>query len=184
MASPLWTRRPTGRARRHSDDHGTARPHRNRSHDLQAMPPGGTMTTTTRLSTSDVDARDGFGYWADAVSSTFVPLECSTTLDRPFNAELVSIGVGDLQLTRITAASHRVARTRRTIRRDDPEMIKVSLQIRGTAWISQDGRDAVLADGDLTMYDTSRPYTLMFDEHRQYSTAVVMFPANLLGIPV
>jgi AraC-like DNA-binding protein len=141
------------------------------------------MTTTTRLSTSDVDAREGFDYWADAVSSTFVPLECSTTLDRPFTAELISIGVGDLQLTRVTAASHRVARTRRTIRRDDPEMIKVSLQLRGTAWISQDGRDAVLADGDLTMYDTSRPYTLMFDEHRQYSIAVVMFPGSLLGIP-
>jgi hypothetical protein len=60
------------------------------------------MTTTTRLSTSDVDAAEGFDYWAEAVSSTFVPLECSTTLERPFLAELVSIGIDDLQLTRVT----------------------------------------------------------------------------------
>jgi AraC-like DNA-binding protein len=141
------------------------------------------MTTTTRLSTSDVDARESFDYWADAVSGTFVPLECSTTLDVPFNAELVSSGVGDLQLSRVIAASHSVARTRPTIRRDDPEMIKVSVLLHGTAWISQDGRAAVLADGDLTMYDTSRPYTLMLDGHQQHRMAVIMFPGSLLGIP-
>ena len=44
---------------------------------------------TTRLSTSAVDTRDGFDYWNDAVSSTFVPLECRTNVTDVFRGELI-----------------------------------------------------------------------------------------------
>ena len=122
---------------------------------------------TTRLTTTAVDARDGFDYWNDAVSSTFVPLECRSAFRATFRGEIVNVSVGDVQFTKVTAASHRVRRTRPTIARNDPELIKICVQLYGTGRISQDGRDAELHPGDLTMYDTSRPYTLSFDADRR-----------------
>jgi AraC-like DNA-binding protein len=138
---------------------------------------------TTRLSTSAVDDRDGFEYWKNAVSSTFVPLECRTDVTGVFRGELVNVTLGDIQLTRIAAASHQVQRTRRAIGSNDPGLLKVALQIRGTGRISQDGHEAKLGPGDLTLYDTTRPYTLRYDDNASFETFILMFPAQLLGLP-
>src|SRR5947209_3492317 len=114
---------------------------------LLATSSGGTMTVTltsahtTRLSTTTVDECDGFAYWSEAVSSTFVPLECRTDVIDGFRGELVNVGVGNVQLTRVAAAPHQVQRTRRTIARNDPGLLKVALQMQGTGRISQDGRE-------------------------------------------
>jgi AraC-like DNA-binding protein len=139
-------------------------------------------TTTIRLTTAEVRPQDGFDYWNDVVSSTFVPLECRNGAPAGFHGELANVSLGDLQLTRVTAAPHAVRRTRRTIARNDPGVLKVVTQISGTGRISQDGRDAELAPGDLTLYDTTRPYTLSFDEPAEFETFVVMFPGELLGL--
>jgi AraC-like DNA-binding protein len=138
---------------------------------------------TTRLNTTAVDDRDGFEYWRDVVSSTFVPLECRTEVDDVFRGDLANVCLGDASLTRISAAPHQVQRTRRTIGRNDPGLLKVALQMRGTGRISQDGREAVLSPGDLALYDTSRPYTLRYDDHTSFETFVLMFPDQLLGLP-
>jgi AraC-like DNA-binding protein len=137
---------------------------------------------TTRLTTTDVDARAGFDYWNDAVSSTFVPLECSTSVQGTFRGEIVNVGFGDVQFTKVTAAPHQVRRTRRTIARNDPGLLKACVQLGGTGRISQDGREAELQPGDLTIYDTSRPYTLSFAADAAFGTLVVMFPAAELGL--
>jgi AraC-like DNA-binding protein len=136
----------------------------------------------TTLSTSAVDDRDGFEYWNDAVSSTFVPLECRTAVTDVFRGNLVSVTLGDVQLSRISAAQHQVQRTRRTIGRNDPGLLKLALQIHGTGRISQDGREARLDPGDLALYDTTRPYTLRYDDHTSFETLIVMFPDQLLGL--
>jgi AraC-like DNA-binding protein len=142
----------------------------------------GTMRAT-HLSTAAVGAGAEFDYWADAVSATFVPLECSLGQDgfgTAFHADLVNVRVGEVQFTRITAAAHRVLRTRRMIARSDVGQYKIGLQLDGVGWISQGGRDAVLRPGDLTVYDTSRPYTLAFDGDT--TTFVFMVPDHVLGL--
>jgi len=137
---------------------------------------------TTRLTTTDVEAREGFDYWNDAVSSTFVPLECGTSVQATFRGELVNVAFGDVQFTKVTAAPHQVRRTRATIARNDPGLLKACVQLGGTGRISQDGREAELRPGDLTIYDTSRPYTLDFAADAAFGTLVVMFPAGELGL--
>jgi hypothetical protein len=67
--------------------------------------------TTTRLSTAEVGAGAEFDFWADAISSTFVPLDCAPTADGAFHAELVSTRAADVGFTQVTAAPHRVDRT-------------------------------------------------------------------------
>jgi AraC-like DNA-binding protein len=139
--------------------------------------------TTTRLSTTEVGAGAAFDFWADAISSTFVPLDCAPITDGAFRAELVNVRAADVQFTHVTAAPHRVLRTRRMIARSDAGNYKVGLQLAGVGWISQGGRDAVLRPGDLTVYDTSRPYTLAFDPATPVETFVFMVPDHLLGLP-
>jgi AraC-like DNA-binding protein len=136
--------------------------------------------TTMRLTTARVGTGAEFDFWADAVSSTFVPLECALVPAGAFHGELVSTRVGDVRFTRVTAAAHRVTRTRRMIARNDAGHYKIGLQLAGVGWISQGGRDAVLRPGDLTVYDTSRPYTLAFDGAT--TTFVFMVPDDVLGL--
>ncbi|WP_322748340.1 MULTISPECIES: helix-turn-helix domain-containing protein [unclassified Frankia] len=140
-------------------------------------------TPTTRLTTTAVDAREGFDYWNDAVSSTFVPLECRTGTPAGFQGEIVNVSLGDVQLSLVTAAPHQVQRTRRGIARNDPGLLKVCLQLRGSGRIGQDGREAEMRPGDFTLYDTTRPYTLSFDDPTGFGAFVVMFPGDGLGLP-
>jgi AraC-like DNA-binding protein len=141
--------------------------------------------TATRLSTTAAGAGAQFDYWADAASSTFVPLEAGPAVPgafgAAFHADLVNVRIGNVQFTRVTAAAHRVLRTRRMIARSDVGHYKIGLQLSGVGWISQGGRDAVLRPGDLTVYDTSRPYTLAFDGDT--ATFVFMVPDHVLGLP-
>jgi hypothetical protein len=53
--------------------------------------------------------------------------------------------------------------------------------LAGTGLLIQDDREAVLTPGDLAVYDTDRPYSLVFDE--DFRTMVVMFPKHLLSLP-
>ena len=153
----------------------------------RADQPGGIMSMTTlarpsgstTLSTADVESGRGFDYWADAVTSTFVPLECRTQQSAAFHGDLVNRSLGDFQFTLVSAEAHRVARTRRMIALNDPGLMKVCLQVRGSGRINQDGREAEIFPGDLTMYDTSRPYVLSFDHNpRRLRDAGVHVPAG------
>lgn len=140
---------------------------------------------TTTVSTADVESGRGFDYWADAVTSTFVPLECRTQQPGTFRGDLDNRCLGDFQFTLVSAGAHRVARTRRMIALNDPGLMKVCLQVRGSGRINQDGRDAEILPGDITMYDTSRPYVLSFDHNREgFETLVFMFPQATMGLPI
>lgn len=56
-----------------------------------------------------------------------------------------------------------MARTRRLITRSSDDMMLVSLAVKGDGCVRQDGREARLSPGDLALYDTTRPYELLFD---------------------
>lgn len=58
---------------------------------------------------------------------------------------------------------------------------KFSLIERGTGMIVQNGRETALGPGDMALYDTDKPYSLVFDGDIRMS--IVMFPRELLDIP-
>ena len=129
---------------------------------------------TEILRTSSVAPVEGFDLWESAVSSTFVQLEVKPVGDEPFRGEVVSQSLGDVQVARVTADAHHVARTKRTIAQADCDQYKLSLQVRGYCRITQDSRETVLSPGDMTIYDCSRAYTLAFDD--TFQQLVFMFP--------
>ncbi|PRI09978.1 helix-turn-helix domain-containing protein [Leucobacter massiliensis] len=115
------------------------------------------------------------------VSASFVPLRVSAEHTEPFEARLVSADADEVVFTEVTARPHLVERTPETIASGGSGYYKVSLLLAGSSIIVQDGRETVMQPGDLTVYDTSRPYSLLFDE--AFRNLIMMFPKNRLELP-
>jgi hypothetical protein len=71
--------------------------------------------------------------------------------------------VGGLNLTRVDSDAQTVVRTKRLIARSVDDTMLVSFAVQGGGRVVQDGREALLEPGDLALYDTTRPYQLLFD---------------------
>ncbi|WP_051579567.1 helix-turn-helix domain-containing protein [Pseudonocardia acaciae] len=122
-----------------------------------------------------------FDDFRNAVSASFVPL--SVTSDRADNfwGRIRSCAVSEVSVTEINAAGHVVHRTPELIKQADRQYYKISLLLAGSGLLIQDNREALLRPGDLAIYDTRRPYSLIFE--RDFRTMVVMFPYHLIDLP-
>lgn len=137
-----------------------------------AADPSGAVTTSV--------AKD-FDDFRNAVSASFVPLEVSSHASDTFRGRMRSCDVDNVHVSEITAAPHVVTRTPELIARADRHYYKLSLLLAGSGVLIQDNREATLRPGDLAIYDTHRPYSLIFDE--DFRTMVVMFPKSMIDIP-
>jgi AraC-like DNA-binding protein len=132
--------------------------------------------------TLDLPSGQRFEYWKHLLTSTFVPLEvwCPGG-DGDFSGRLRGCELGDLRFIEVCAEAHTAHRTSRLVKAAPAGCYKIGLQLRGSSVLIQDGREATLAPGDFTLYDTDRPYTLAFsDPHRML---VLIFPRDMLGLP-
>lgn len=116
-----------------------------------------------------------------AVNDSFVPLQVSSSHPDRFRGMIRGAGIDEVHVTDVRATDHVVERTPELIARGDRPYFKVSLMLAGTGLLIQDDREAVLSPGDLAVYDTSRPYSLVFDS--DFRTMVVMFPRHLITLP-
>jgi AraC-like DNA-binding protein len=109
-----------------------------------------------------------------------VPLHVTADRTDHFQAALRTRDIGRVTINEITAAPHRVERTPELISPHDNRHYKLSLQLDGTGFVAQDGRNAVLRPGDIAIYDTSRPYTIDFmDDVR---CLVMAFPQDAFEV--
>ncbi|MEO7017063.1 MAG: helix-turn-helix domain-containing protein [Leifsonia sp.] len=122
-----------------------------------------------------------FSEFRTAVSESFVPLHVTSSLPDRFWGRIRSASADEVHVSEVSATEHVVERTPELIARGDRNYFKLSLQLAGTGLLIQDGREAVLQPGDLAIYDTHRPYTLVFDD--DFRTMVVMFPKHLIDLP-
>jgi AraC-like DNA-binding protein len=131
--------------------------------------------------TLDLPPGQRFDYWKHVLSDTFVPLEVSSPSgDADFLGRLRGTEFGSLRLIEVRAEPHTARRTARLVKVAPAGCYKIAVQLRGTAVLIQDGREAVLTSGDFAFYDTDRPYTLALTEHRML---VLVFPRDMLGLP-
>jgi AraC-like DNA-binding protein len=123
-----------------------------------------------------------FDEWENRICRTFVPLrarrEAACT---DFHGDVASTALGSVVLAEVTADEVVVERTPRLIRQDDPELYKFGLQVSGTSVVEQDSRQAHLRPGDLSIYDTSRPYRIAGSD--DFQMTVAMFPRHLVRLP-
>ncbi|TDC83798.1 helix-turn-helix domain-containing protein [Micromonospora sp. KC606] len=140
------------------------------------------VTTPARRALTPLQRWQSVADFRDLVSQTFVPLQVSTRRPHHFHAATRATTAHDFKIIEIVADEHVVERTRRLI--DDAAKepcYKLSLMLEGSGYICQDGRDAVLGPGDLVVYDTSRPYTLAFDDSSIRSVVAVL-PKRLVEL--
>lgn len=126
---------------------------------------------------------DCFQAWEETISQTFVPLRArpSRSGSGKFHGEVTTTPLGCVSLSEVHAARAVIERTPLLIRRSDPELYKVGMQISGTSVIEQAGRETLLRPGDLAIYDTSRPYRIAVSDH--FAMSVAMFPRDRLRLP-
>jgi AraC-like DNA-binding protein len=122
-----------------------------------------------------------FRDYRQAVVSSFVPLDVSRVSADPFWGRLRSVDFDDAHVHEVTASQHMVERTESLVAVSDERFYKASLQVSGTGMLIQDGREALLQPGDLAIYDTARPYSMIFEEDMRM--LVLMFPREQLGLP-
>jgi AraC-like DNA-binding protein len=130
------------------------------------------------LSTDDVGAAERFPYWRELICDVFVGLDAERP-GRGFTGSLRTAAVGQLRRTHVRSVAHHVVRSPRQIDRGSGEDVLVSLQRAGRGLVRQDGREALLAPGELALYDAARPYTLTFDG--PFSQDVFQLPRTLLA---
>ncbi|MGW6172487.1 AraC-like ligand-binding domain-containing protein [Arthrobacter sp. NPDC055138] len=122
-----------------------------------------------------------FEEWQQRMSNRFVRLQISTTRPRDFHAVLHGRNFDEVSLSRIEADAHQVDRLQDFICHGESRYFKLSMLLGGSGIIIQDGREALLRPGDMTIYDTSRPYTAAFDDGSD--SLVMVFPQEMLSVP-
>lgn len=125
---------------------------------------------------------NGIAEFRNLVSSSFVPLRITTENDEPFVGRTESADADDVVFTEVTARPHLVERTPENIADGGSGYYKVSMLLSGSSILVQDGREVVMRAGDLSVYDTSRPYSLLFDE--DFRNLIMMFPKDRLDLPI
>ena len=129
-------------------------------------------------STAGAPEADAFELWRDLISDTFVPLTAAPTTERPFRGELRVVSHPSVQLTEVRAAGQHVRRTRALIAAAGEDYLLASIQLGGRGRVEQDGRTAQLTPGAMVFYDSTRPYTLHFDD--AFEQLVVQLPRRPL----
>ena len=109
-----------------------------------------------------------------------VPVEIDFPDDGPFVRGTVT-DLGAILLTSIRSNAAKVERTPRLVDDDLQPSLMLGLQGSGSSLVVQDGREAVVRPGDLVLYRSTAPYTLVDgDGYRQHQ---LRMPQQELALP-
>ena len=133
------------------------------------------------ISTDAVAGPQRLAYWTDMICNVYVQLGCDPVPGARggyFDGHIRQHSLPGLDLSVVTSCAQKVMRTPAHIARADGDYFLVSIQARGCGVVRQDGRDALLAPGDFALYDSTRPYQLLFDD--DFEQIVLKLPGERL----
>src|SRR5687768_6321165 len=108
--------------------------------------------------TSILPAGERFSSWLELTSQTVVPVEVDSDDTADFEAVIRTLELGEITVTSLTIPPARARRTPKLIRRNDPELFQLGLNMQGPAQTSQHGRTAALNPLDMVLFDSSHPF--------------------------
>jgi AraC-like DNA-binding protein len=117
--------------------------------------------------------------WRALTAETLFPMSISTPTPRPFRARLVAHELGSVAISRVTAEPNACLRTTRDIARGDPELLRILVLRHGHTHVEQGDRACTISDGDIVVYDSSRPFAV--HAQRTFDLVVCGLPLALLG---
>jgi AraC-like DNA-binding protein len=118
------------------------------------------------------------GYWLDTVCTQILPVKIDLRHDRVPAARMSCSSLGALRIRDVVGGDHVYTRDAIDIRHGDPETVQVGMPLGGQSIMIQDGREAVLDGGDMVLYDSSRPFTLVMEN--QFHWQVFLLPKDKL----
>lgn len=136
---------------------------------------------TQLLSTDAVSRDQRLAYWTDMICNVYVQLECDAVQQDDtgnFEGSIRQHTLPSLDMSVVTSGPQRVMRTPGHIAHSSDNYFLVSIQARGHGVVRQDGRDAVLSAGDFALYDSTRPYELLFEA--SFEQIVLKLPGERL----
>lgn len=141
------------------------------------------VSTHIRTETAGLRERASLTYreFSEAVADAVVKLDLRCEDPSQFRGFLAGSAAGDAHLLSIASTSQSVSRTAAIIEKFPQTYYKFTVMEQGSGVFVQDGREAVLNAGDMTIYATDLPYTLVFD--KDVRVTVLMFPKDMLHLP-
>lgn len=122
-----------------------------------------------------------FAAFRSAAARAVVALDVRTDRPHDFQGALSGRAAGDVQLLAISGDAHSVHRTPSLISKNPQHYVKFAVLEQGSGTVVQDGCEVRLAAGDMTVFDTARPYSLVYGDDTRLS--VVMFPKRMIALP-
>jgi len=122
--------------------------------------------------------------WADLIWDRFAPHEITARDADRMRGSIKTRHLGHLQASTVVSTPQAFIRTKSLASRDDSPLFVLGLVEKGVGHLVQDGRDCTVANGDFTLYDTSRPYTWRFDgdfRFRVYTWPLASVPLPRAG---
>lgn len=131
-------------------------------------------------STTAVPAIRRAPYWIEAVNQAYVQLECAvpTSSTDTFFGAITRRELAEVNLSHISSTAQTVLRTPQQISKASEDVFLLSIQVAGAGQLTQDDKSAYLRAGDLALYDSTRPYELLFDQH--FEQYVISLPGSVL----
>ncbi|MFJ5546572.1 helix-turn-helix domain-containing protein [Streptomyces sp. NPDC093225] len=136
------------------------------------------------MSTDPLPATDRFEWFTDLVARELIPVGLRSQEPVAFQAEAAALDLGAVRVSRFSHTALVSRRTPAHIRRGDPEQYQLALVRRNPMWINQNRGESGLLDGDLVLWDTSRPQEAgaMEGARRSYSI-ILQMPRTALPLP-
>jgi AraC-like DNA-binding protein len=117
--------------------------------------------------------------WRAQTAEAFFPMSITTPPGRPFRARLEADELGAVAIGRVTAEPNACLRTPRDIATGDPELLRILVLRHGRTHVQQGDRACTITDGDVVVYDSSRPFAV--HAQRRFELVVCGLPFALLG---
>jgi AraC-like DNA-binding protein len=130
-------------------------------------------------STTDVQDRDQFAYWREAVCEAVLNVATENPADENFSGTIGCAGYGDLRFASFISSPHQVVRRNAHIARSNHDHYLISLQRSGTSQMQQCRRSCDLQAGDIGIVDGSRPFSVTFPQAVDRVVAVI--PSAMLN---
>lgn len=115
-----------------------------------------------------------FEYWqavvSEAVTAVGIQRSCA---EAPFNAKMTAYKVGEMSIAAFQSAGHRIVRTDPKLIDADAETLLLSLQLSGTAEVTQGNMEFLLRPYEVGLIDLRHPFTINFPQDVRRVVAVV-----------
>ncbi|MEU4530378.1 helix-turn-helix domain-containing protein [Micromonospora ureilytica] len=121
----------------------------------------------------------------DIVSQTVSPMHARTDHADDFRAMIRMVDLGVTQLSVMSFPSLEAHRPGLLIRRSDPEVYIIAVNLRGQSEVTQEDQSVILGRYDMTIYDSSHPTRSVARGNggKRGSAAVMLVPRAVVPVP-